>query len=397
MFDLVQKVLEQVRKYGTPMSMCYYLLVFVFRAAIVFTFGKDVYGDEKKDFTCDNKYEGGCKEACFNAFTPIRHIQFWSFQILLICSSTVLFHLYATYQQSQMAKLKDAEEEQKKRDNDEDYNNPNSKLDKEILKIRNKKKAVGKFKAKIALNNNHETETLMMNRNIRIAFVLSLLTRLAVEVIFTFIGTYEMFTIKDGNPNTRSLWNFMSMRVPEKFICDGSTNEIVGLLCPKLDYTEHDKKLCFAPRANEKTVMLRFMNTISVICMLISFAELVHVGMKYFYGKKSRDEMEKNKEQESNNDDNLPLAQNMNLPAYNPWENKTGYKAHNDEMSELQMPRGSTSQMSHHSKDRSHHSKAPSQVSLPISHNSQATSRNSAGRHSKASGRQSKSKNLPRN
>ena len=39
------------------------------------------YGDEKKDFQCNQKYVLSCIEACYNSFNPIRHISYWEFQV----------------------------------------------------------------------------------------------------------------------------------------------------------------------------------------------------------------------------------------------------------------------------------------------------------------------------
>jgi len=382
MFGVIEAVNQQLRKYGTPMSTLYYILVVVFRAAVVFTFGKEAYGDEKKDFQCNQKYVLSCIEACYNSFNPIRHISYWEFQIVLISCSTVFFHLYATYEQSQIAKVKDAEEELKKRSQEDYKPKHDPQMDKQLLKLNKKKKALGNFKEKAVLNNSHELDTVNTNRKIRIAFFLSLLVRFAAEIFFTFVGTYEMFTVEDDgeNLNSGSLSNFLAMKVPEKFVCDANKDPIVKYHCPSASVK---KTLCFVPRANEKTFMLRYMNALSCICLIISFAEICHVVLKHFFGFRTRHEMENNNKEPDSSNEDLPVPP-YNNEMHHQWEQRsieeTPYKK---EILEYKAPVASRSQMSHHSKALSH-------VSVPVSHHSQAT-----GRHSITSARNSKK--LPKN
>ena len=40
------------------------------------------------------QFKIGCTNVCFNMFSPISHIRFWSFQIILVCTPSIVFMVY---------------------------------------------------------------------------------------------------------------------------------------------------------------------------------------------------------------------------------------------------------------------------------------------------------------
>ena len=61
---------------------------------IVASIGDRVYADEQSEFKCNVGPQPGCENVCFNKFSPISHLRFWSFQILCVALPSVIFVIY---------------------------------------------------------------------------------------------------------------------------------------------------------------------------------------------------------------------------------------------------------------------------------------------------------------
>lgn len=80
----------------------------LFRMLTVVTIGSSVYGDEQGAFKCDT-LQPGCQQVCFNRFSPISHMRFWSFQILFISIPAFVFYVFAGKQVDSVHRLENAQ------------------------------------------------------------------------------------------------------------------------------------------------------------------------------------------------------------------------------------------------------------------------------------------------
>ena len=115
-WGIVSDFVSKVRTYSTSWGQLWWVMMFVFRMMVVAVIGNQVYGDEQGAFKCDT-LQPGCIQVCFNRFSPMGHMRFWSFQILFASIPAIFFYMYAGSQQSNVRKLEDAE--QRRRLNDD--------------------------------------------------------------------------------------------------------------------------------------------------------------------------------------------------------------------------------------------------------------------------------------
>merc|ERR1712157_280590 len=65
-----------------------------FRLFVILVVAEEIYDDELEDFRCDTN-QPGCKNVCFNNFSPISKERFWAFQIMFCTLPILIFHEYA--------------------------------------------------------------------------------------------------------------------------------------------------------------------------------------------------------------------------------------------------------------------------------------------------------------
>jgi len=99
----------------------------------------------KGNFHCDT-IQPGCKQLCFNRFSPMQHPRFWGFQMLFCTLPSVIFILITSNEEAQISKI-DSLQDQFAADNMEDtekcYENS-----KQYQKLEKKKKQIGTIKRK---------------------------------------------------------------------------------------------------------------------------------------------------------------------------------------------------------------------------------------------------------
>uniref|UniRef100_H2Y5A5 Gap junction protein n=1 Tax=Ciona savignyi TaxID=51511 RepID=H2Y5A5_CIOSA len=72
------------------------IMMFIFRIVVVARIGDMVYHDEQSHFVC-NTLSPGCSNVCFNAFSPISQLRFWSLMVLVVSTPGILFCIYASH------------------------------------------------------------------------------------------------------------------------------------------------------------------------------------------------------------------------------------------------------------------------------------------------------------
>ncbi|XP_078490718.1 gap junction beta-2 protein [Ciona intestinalis] len=277
MWTILEKFTEQVTKYSTVFGQLWYLIVFVFRLIVVVTLGSAVYGDEQSNFKCSTT-SGGCPNACFDAFTRVSHLRFWSFQLLALSAPVAVFHFYTTYMSGQIEKLRVAEKEMEE-------NNPETDPVKNQREMIKRTKIVGKVKTRQVYSKG-VLQKVPITKSIHIAYYVTTILKCVTEAVFLYLG-FTLYYNKDHTcfPNCApvSPVAFIWMEFPSFFRCERFTNSI-SLACAQhfIGYRpgQGGSVPCWTSRAWEKTLFLRYMNILSAICFLLAALELIWVPVR---------------------------------------------------------------------------------------------------------------------
>uniref|UniRef100_H2Y5A2 Gap junction protein n=1 Tax=Ciona savignyi TaxID=51511 RepID=H2Y5A2_CIOSA len=95
-WHIIHSLLEQVRLHSTFPGKLWIIMMFIFRIVVVARIGDMVYHDEQSHFVC-NTLSPGCSNVCFNAFSPISQLRFWSLMVLVVSTPGILFCIYASH------------------------------------------------------------------------------------------------------------------------------------------------------------------------------------------------------------------------------------------------------------------------------------------------------------
>lgn len=95
-WHILHGLLEQFRKHSTFPGKIWIAVMFIFRIVVVARIGEQVYHDEQSSFIC-NTLTPGCTNVCFNRFSPISHLRYWSLMVLVVAMPTILFIFYAMH------------------------------------------------------------------------------------------------------------------------------------------------------------------------------------------------------------------------------------------------------------------------------------------------------------
>lgn len=93
-WHFLERWLERAHQHATLVGKFWITFLIVCRMVIVASIGDRVYADEQSEFKCNVGPQPGCENVCFNKFSPISHLRFWSFQILCVALPSVIFVIY---------------------------------------------------------------------------------------------------------------------------------------------------------------------------------------------------------------------------------------------------------------------------------------------------------------
>ncbi|XP_076826076.1 gap junction alpha-1 protein-like [Clavelina lepadiformis] len=311
-WNVIEKFTEHVALYGTVWGQAWYLCVFVFRLIVVLTIGSAVYSDEQSAFRCSTKALG-CDNVCYDRFAKISHMRFWAFQLLTLLTPVILFHFYTLYVQGQIEKLKIDEDEKVKAQEEAEKIQEDSTLPKSILKggdtkwglvrediqkkIRRRRKSIGRVKERQVYDKT-KLEKIILTKGIRIGYLLSVVCRIVIEIVFLYLA-YDLFrfaeypesysdgrVVSDGRRVSNPVDLFW-IRVPQLYRCSGET---VRWACYQhmLPGNSDAYVPCWVSRPWEKTIILRYMNTLALVCLIFSAIEFIQlcIGIAIKYNKK---------------------------------------------------------------------------------------------------------------
>jgi len=102
----LRKYTEFIKSYSTATGRIWFAIFGLFRLLIVTTVGSQVYGDEQGQFKCDTT-QPGCQNVCYNRFSPISHLRFWSFQMLFVCVPKFILYSYINHSKAEEKLIQD--------------------------------------------------------------------------------------------------------------------------------------------------------------------------------------------------------------------------------------------------------------------------------------------------
>lgn len=271
MLSFVQNLFDQVREHVTWVGQIWYVVFFVFRIIVVGTFGAGAYGDEHSTFYCSTNLQS-CKHMCFAQFAQLSYLRFWNLQLLFVASPIVFFHMYVYHLTK---KAKKVEEHNKKV-----LQQTEQRGETELQKLRRNKRAFGgEYRMKIVDSGLKRSEVLRC-RNINLAYLACLFVQIIAEVAFVFIGM-RLFNIKNGIvTDTTSLQQYLWMEIPAKFECGVDKASDLMKACHQHLINEEDYVACWVSRPWEKTIIVRYMNILSVVCTCITLVEFMFITVK---------------------------------------------------------------------------------------------------------------------
>ena len=309
MWNILDRFAEHVRLYSTPVGQLWNTVTFVFRLFIIVAVGSSVYGDEQGNLICDTN-QPGCKNVCFNRFSPISHMRFWAFQILFVSIPSMIFYLYTSTQNGRVEKyeevrsklltgrekannlkqeleqqLLDAQDFDEKGENGIYPKNSNfdgksfdgkslaelsTQLDSQAAEVMLKEKRAMKLRKRIGRYKKKEVAEqlkggkvvqVIWSTQIRVWYLIHCVIKFSLEVMFFYL----MYLLQQQQSHRSGLAGWI---VPEKYTCMAGFESACN---------QQEKVTCWVSRPWEKQIFLIYMIIMSFICIVLSALEFVWV------------------------------------------------------------------------------------------------------------------------
>ncbi|XP_077012014.1 gap junction alpha-5 protein [Tamandua tetradactyla] len=229
-WSFLGEFLEEVHKHSTVIGKVWLTVLFIFRMLVLGTAAESSWGDEQADFRCDTM-QPGCENVCYDQAFPISHIRYWVLQTIFVSTPSLLYmgHAVHTVRVQEKRRLREAAR-------------PQSARDPEACECPTAAKAAPscweEAHGKVALRG-----ALLHT------YVCSILVRTAVEVAF-IAGQCLLYGV------------FLdTLHVCHRSPCPHPVN-------------------CYVSRPTEKNVFIIFMLAVAGLSLVLSLAELYHLGWR---------------------------------------------------------------------------------------------------------------------
>nr|XP_029491595.1 gap junction gamma-1 protein-like [Oncorhynchus nerka] len=271
-WSFLTRLLEEIHNHSTFVGKLWLTVLVVFRIVLTAVGGESIYYDEQSKFVC-NSGQPGCENVCYDAFAPLSHVRFWVFQIILVAMPSLMYMGYAV---NKIARLDEDKgggglatetgggggggythrrprkicfgarqhrgiEEDRDQDQEDDpmiYEVPEPEPPRRVDPL------APRPKPKVR----HDGRRRIQGDGLMRIYVLQLVTRTALEAGF-LAGQYLLY----------------GFRVIPVFVCSFEP-------CP------HSVD-CFVSRPTEKTIFLRIMYGVTVLCLTLNVWEMLHLGI----------------------------------------------------------------------------------------------------------------------
>jgi len=289
----VEKKVEGILKYSTPVGHLHHAVLFVGRFCTL-NLLTALHSDDLREWKCDT-VQPGCTQICNNHFSPISHIRFFNLQIIILTFPRLIFHLAATWEESKAIEIdrsakKQFTEEKKKYDDAKKKSPDNSETPLVELKEPEKPKDLKK-KGMVQIHGPkgpRGKEDIIWTRPIARHYVAHLFAQLFLEIMFFLL----LDLVQQFQHNSLSGFNWSVLYVPEEYICDTSKISVSACQATK-------QVTCFIPRSYDKTIFLWYHIIMSLISIILLVLDTVYTVQKHLRKKVIRLKERRKNEKES--------------------------------------------------------------------------------------------------
>ncbi|XP_048056842.1 gap junction protein gamma 4a.1 [Megalobrama amblycephala] len=259
-WSFLTRLLDEISNHSTFVGKIWLTLLIIFRIVLTVVGGETIYQDEQSKFVC-NTQQPGCENVCYDAFAPLSHVRFWVFQIIMITTPSIMYLGFAMHKIARMADEEYRPQKRKllslihrgmSRDYDEvDDMGEEAPMISEEVEPSEKDTKASTDKSAAASNvpdTKHDGRRRIKRDGLMKVYVLQLISRVAFEIAFLF-GQYILY----------------GFEVAPSYICTRSP-------CP------HTVD-CFVSRPTEKTIFLVIMYVVSILCLVLTVLEILHLGI----------------------------------------------------------------------------------------------------------------------
>uniref|UniRef100_A0A3Q1F135 Gap junction protein n=1 Tax=Acanthochromis polyacanthus TaxID=80966 RepID=A0A3Q1F135_9TELE len=256
-WSFLTRLLEEIHNHSTFVGKLWLTVLIVFRIVLTAVGGESIYYDEQSKFVC-NSGQPGCENVCYDAFAPLSHVRFWVFQIILVAMPSLMYMGYAV---NKIARLDEAKggagaaavrtgggARQHRGIEETEEDQEDDPMIYEVPEIEPPKRPRDPLQPTPRPKIRHDGRKRIQDEGLMRVYVLQLVTRTILEAGF-LAGQYLLY----------------GFRVMPVFVCSGKP-------CP------HSVD-CFVSRPTEKTIFLRIMYGVTVLCLTLNVWEMLHLGI----------------------------------------------------------------------------------------------------------------------
>ncbi|CAL8265102.1 gap junction gamma-1 protein [Gadus morhua] len=272
-WSFLTRLLEEIHNHSTFVGKLWLTVLIVFRIVLTAVGGESIYYDEQSKFIC-NSGQPGCENVCYDAFAPLSHVRFWVFQIILVAMPSLMYMGYAVNKIARADEAKGgtgaaavrtavgasggythrkprkicfgARQHRGIEEAEEDHED--DPMIYEVPEIEPPHRPRDPLQPTPRPKIRHDGRTRIRDEGLMRIYVLQLVTRTVLEAGF-LAGQYLLY----------------GFRVAPVFVCSGEP-------CP------HSVD-CFVSRPTEKTIFLRIMYGVTVLCLTLNIWEMLHLGV----------------------------------------------------------------------------------------------------------------------
>ena len=296
-FHHIDRAYQKVLGLQTVFGKLWYANLIIFRLSIVLIIGDSLYSDEQLEFRCDTN-QPGCKNVCYNSFSPMSHIRFYGVQLIVCGMPVIVFLEYSfgvlskrVYEDNDQNQTKN-QTSQKSREiytpsllnSDHAYEHLSDKA--EIGgwgRSRNYKKTfVGKFKRDtgklidektILKRSEFKQLPIPFQLKMRLGYILVCIINIILEILFICLAYNLQY-----NQSRKS--GLSCFTVPERYECFHS-EKFLEMGKPELSpCSQQSSVTCWVSRPKEKEYFMRYMLLGQVVSIILCLFDIFHISWR---------------------------------------------------------------------------------------------------------------------
>ncbi|XP_076804989.1 gap junction beta-6 protein-like [Clavelina lepadiformis] len=271
MLNVLAKFSQQASLYTGLAGKIWYILVYIFRVIIVVSIGDAVYRDEQSEFKCSTHIVG-CENVCYDQFSKLPHLRFWAFQLLALNTPVIFFHFYALYERGE-------HENRRRNGSPRSFSRKYQPVGRASDKSR-KISGPPKPRRKIVATEYGSME-IYKTANTEQVYFITTIFRVLIELLFLCFA-YQLFSFPTDPAAQQVPFDLSYIfwpTVPQFYACYG---EYVSRACGQHLALQGAGGYvpCWVSRPWEKTIFLRYMNWLSIICFFLALIETIYIASK---------------------------------------------------------------------------------------------------------------------